>query len=57
MEGCIRVRAVYRGGMWVMARKTFHRSIYLGIERCTTLSDAQDILGQTTSGVLASVLL
>ena len=56
-EGCIRVRALYKGGMWVIARKTLQRTVYLGLERCTTLTDAHDILSQTTSGVLSNVLI
>ena len=56
-EGCIRVRALHKGGMWVIGRKTIERSVYIAIEKCATLSDAHEILSHTTSGVLASVLM
>lgn len=57
IETCIRVRATYKGGLWVIAKKTAQRSIYLALERCSTLSDAHETLNMTTSGVLSSVFI
>jgi hypothetical protein len=57
VETCIRVRATYKGGLWVVSRRTAERTVFLALERCATLSEAHELLNQTTSGVLSSVFI
>lgn len=57
LEGCLRVAAHHRGGIWVVAKSVQHRLVFLVLEGSNTLKEMNDVFVNTLEKVLGNVML